>query len=416
MSGGFDILMSDFNPFILEGIVLETSDPDQMGRIKVWIPSVDGEYYQKDQLPWCEYASPLAGFTSDFKRGRQNLTTSGLTSYGFWAIPKIGAMVLCFFLNGDPNRRFFFAQYFNVHQNRSLPDGRNVNPDTGDVGCFTDDYGIMRPEMDNLNQQFAGDLKSPQAKTRGVWERQVAQDKTEKDGHDGYAQATADDYLDPQTYCLVTPGRHGLIMQDAPDSCRVRLKTTEGNQIILDDTNERIYISTARGGAWLEMDEDGHVHLFGTESVSIRAGKDINLIADNNVNIEAKNNVNIKAVNGTMVLASKGDMTLTSTGANVYTTACSELHMLSKSTAYLTGNGMNITTSGSMFITPGRLDVKSTGPVTITGKPSNVNGPTAMAGSDAQCGKDAGNPSVVPSHEPWKRPASLIKRNKYWSE
>ena len=409
-----DLLFSDLTPFIMEGIVLDTADPDQMGRCKIWIPAVDGEFYDKDNLPWCEYASPLAGFTSDFKRGRQNLTTNGLTSYGWWAIPKIGAMVLCFFLNGDPNRRFYFAQYFNLHQNRTLPDGRNVNPDSGDVGCFTEEYNQMRPEMDNLMQQFNGDLTAAEAKTRGVWERQVAQDKTDKDGNDGYATATSDDYLDPQTYCMVTPGRHAIIMQDAPDSCRMRIKTTEGNQIILDDSNERIYISTARGGTWLEFDEDGHIHLFGNDSISIRSGNDINIIADNNVNIEAKNNINVKAVNGTLNAASKGDMTLSSLGANTYLTACSDLHLLAKSTAYITGNETNFTSSGNMYLTPGRFDLRSTGPITITGKPSNINGPVAMSGTDAQCGENPSDPPIVPDHEPWSRPATKIKRNKYW--
>lgn len=412
--------LTDFrnhNPFIMEGIVLDTNDPNQMGRIKVWIPSIDGELYDKDELPWCEYASPLAGTTNNFRAGRQALTTEGPVSYGFWAIPKISSIVLVFFLNGDANRRFFFGSYHGLHGNRSLPDGRNVNPTTKEKGVWSDTYDPVRPAMDNLKQQFSNNLTAPEALSRGVFERQAAQDKTEKDGTEGYALNTVDEtVLDSQTYCWVTPGHHAFIMQDTPENCRLRIKTCEGNQIILDDTNERIYISTARGGAWLEFDEDGHIHFFAKESFSIRAGKDVNIIADNNINIEAGKDVNIKAVAGKMSVASKSALTLQSTGDNVYVTACSELHGIGKKGTFVDGKTINLTSEGGTFLTNSSFDLKTSGKAILQGKPCIVNGGVARKAEAAKCGNDPANPAIVPSHEPWKRPKSKIARNKYWKE
>ena len=362
--------------FITEGIVMRTDDPDQMGRLKIWIPLVDGEYYNVETLPWAEYASPLAGSTNNFKAGRQNLTTHGPRAYGIWAIPKIGAQVLCFFLQGNPNRRFYFASYFGLHENRSLPDGRNHSG-----GCFSDTYEEVHPTMDNLKQQFKNNLSAPQAKTRGVFERQVAQDKTQKDGTDGYSVNTVDEeFVDPQTYCFVSPGGHAVIMQDNPEQCRVRIKTIEGNQLLLDDANERIYLSTARGGCWLEFDEDGHIHLFGKESISVRSGKDINFLADQDVNIEAKRNVNIAAITGTMSIASKSKMSIQSTSENVHLTACADMHILGSAITYIDGGTLHLNLPG------------------------------------ATCGQTPQKPSIIPDHEPWNRPPSTIGRNPHWKE
>lgn len=41
-------------PFITDGIVKDTEDPQQNGRLKIWCPSLDGENVDIDFLPWAE--------------------------------------------------------------------------------------------------------------------------------------------------------------------------------------------------------------------------------------------------------------------------------------------------------------------------------------------------------------------------
>lgn len=403
-------------PFIVEGIVLDTSDPDQMGRVKIWIPSVDGEYYDLDTLPWCEYASPFAGFVADYPAGREGKKTEGNTAYGFWAIPKIGSQALVFFLNGDANRRFYMGSYYGLHMNRSLPDGRNVEPsDPPKSGRLSDTYEPIEPETSNLNQQFAGNTSASQAKTRGAYERQVAQDRTNKDGTEGYSLNVADElFLDNASFCWTSPGHHSIMMHDHPEWCRVRIKTTAGNQVILDDTNERIYVSTARGGCWMEFDEDGHMHFFAKESFSIQAGKDINMTAGRNINIEAGSNVNIKAVAGTLSAASASTMTLQSTGAALHLTGCTEFHAIGKTGTYIDGESIHMTSPTGTYLTNATFDMKTSGAATIEASPHTVNGPDATQAAPAKCGEDPGSPPIVPAHEPWNRPATSISRNKFW--
>lgn len=478
-------------PFITEGIVKDTDDPQQNGRVKVWCPALDGEDFDATLLPWAEYASPLAGTTNDYATGRNSTKSEGPVAYGFWAIPKVGSQVLVFLLNGDPNRRVYFAGMFGLHRNRSLPTGRN-DSENGAPGPFTDVYSPLQPAFDNLRVAFQNQMSSPQARTRGWQERQVAQDQTEKDGKEGYATNPVDGkYLDPQTYCLVTPGHHVFLMDDAADNCRIRLKSCEGNQVIIDDSNERIYISTAKGKTWIELDEDGHIHVFGSQSISMRAGKDVNIYADRDFNVEAGRNVNLKAVNGQAMMTAKKDINIRSSTGSILQTACDEFHICSTNGYFLSAKEINNTAETSILHTAegGGVHLKSTGDMNFdssaslnqkagssinikssqgagmsfggdttmvagnvkmkassmeidagsnltmgaqqidsfssggSGKPyapfssaSGINPSHASSATNSTCAEDASSPTIVPGHEPWKRPASEKARNKHWRE
>lgn len=366
--------------FIYDGIVKATNDPQQMGRCKIWIPALDGEFFTVDNLPWADYASPFIGSTLDFKVGREKTAIDGYSAYGLWAIPKIGARVIVFLLNGEMNRRVYFGAMLNLHQNRGLPAGRNRD-NSGNIGPWTESYKKYSPAFENLREQFKSQVDSVQAQTRGAYERQTAQAQTNKDGTEGYPSNIVDPtILDPQTYCLVTPGHHALIMTDDDDNCRLRLKTTAGHQIIFDDTNERIYISTAKGKSWIELDENGHMHIFAADDISIRSGESINVRADKDINIEAEQNVNIKAVKGDIKMAAGKDYHL-NVGGSIYESCCNEHH---------TNAG------GTLF---------------ETAKNIHMNGPIA------KCATPASAPTVVPGHEPWSRPKKTkYNRNPKWRE
>ncbi|MEM2159676.1 MAG: hypothetical protein QXN55_01825 [Candidatus Nitrosotenuis sp.] len=385
------------NPFIMEGFVMANDDPSQMGRCKIWCPSLDGENYNIVTLPWAEYASPLAGVTNDFPAGREATPNKGWASYGFWAIPKIGAQVLLFLLNGNPARRFYFASFFDLHRNRSIPTGRNKN-DQNKPGPWTDIYEPLQPAFDNLRAQFQNQVESTQCITRGGFELQAAQAQTIKDGTDGYTPSAADPQKikDPQTYCFVTPGHHALIMTDDKAHCRVRFKTTAGAQVILDDTNERIYVSTAKGNTWVELDEDGHVHIYGSASISVRAEQNINLTADQNISIEAGGTVDIKS--GGVMRVSAGRSFNLSSGGSVLATACEKMGLTGNSGFLALGSEMHLTGVGGVFVTGPSID---------------LNGPAA---SSPPCPEKAVSPLIIPEHEPWQRPASEMTRNPNWRE
>lgn len=355
----------------VEGIVEDTADPQQMGRIRVRCPAIDGESVATADLPWAIYLSPLAGQTVTYAVGVGAIDSEGPTSYGFWAIPKVGALVIIGFLYDDFNQRFYLGSYFPEHGNRSLPVGRNSAS-----GPTTDTFEPIQPTLSNLSDQFNNQLDVSEARTRGAFERQVAQAITEKDGTEGYQKSPVSSRLDPQTYCITTPGRHSIIMQDHPETCRVRIRTAEGSQIILDDANERIYISTSRGKSWIEMDQDGHINIFGAESISASTAGDFNLSAKGNINLHAGGNINLAA------------------SGHARISACDDISLNSNAT-------LNIESSDQMNLLSGATMLQSASEI-------HLNGPDA---SSAPC---ADTPEIVPQHEPWTRPITSGKRNKNW--
>ena len=416
-------LFHDAVPYIMEGQVVSTADPDQMGRVRVWVPSLDGESFDVEQLPWADYASPFMGFTVDYPAGGHGGVNSSDSAYGFWAIPKIGATVLVFCINADPTARCYFASIAGLHRNRSLPAGRNVD-NNGNVGPFGDAEDAsgnllpIQPAYDNLRAQFQNKMASSQAQTRGAYERQVAQSKDDKDGTEGYSSNPADpSYLDPQTYCLITPGRHGIIMQDDPKRARLRLKTADGNQIIFDDANERIYMSTAQGRTWVELDQDGHVHIFGAESVSMRSGKDVNIFADGNINLEAGGSVNVRADKGSIKLTASSNFEVVA-NENIIQSACGIFDLDSETSFKITATAnIDLKAGASMAISSASgTDLNSGGAVNLTGAPVNLNGPAGRTAEDAACATEASSPTVVPGFEPWTRPVSSSPRGPNWKE
>jgi hypothetical protein len=377
----------NLNPFIMVGHVMDVDDPLQMGRVKVWVPSVDGEYYSISQLPWAEYASPLAGVTVDYPAGRNKSVSKGAVAYGMWAIPPLNAQVLVFCLNGVANRRFYFACIYDYQRNRSLPAGRNISRDKLKAGPLTDLEEPLQPAYNNLRAAFGEDLGLGEGYKHGVYERQVAQARTEKNGLEGYAPSMADPehYKASQIFCFTTPGHHSIIMNDHDQNCRVRVKSCEGNQVILDDTNQKIYVSTALGNTWIELNENGDIYIYGGKSISMRAQGDVNIRADNNINLSAGNEINIVSASNTNI----------NTGGNLNIG-------VSGTTALSSCSDININGSSNLNIGTGsNIGLKAGGTILQTASEIHLNGPSAP---DPECAGAAKGPSIIPGHEPFVRP------------
>ena len=354
---------------------MDTDDPLQMGRLKIWVPAIDGENYLISDLIWAEYASPLAGFTNDFPAGRNKVMSKGPVAYGFWGVPKLNAQVLVFFLNGEASRRFWFASFFDHQRNRSLPAGRNTTiTDPTIIGPLTDSENPLQPAYDNIRK--AGLSGS-------AYERQVAQARTDKNGADGYFESMADkSYKDPQTYCWVTPGHNMIIMSDNATDCKIRMKSCEGNQLILDDARGRVYISTALGNSWLELNEDGNIYVYAGQSMSIRAQGDINLTANGNINMAAGGEVNIISGSNTNISAG-GSINISSSGSTVLST-CGNIDLNSST---------NVRLSAAT-----QVGITGTGGLLMTASEIHMNGPAAPLPG---CAGTANPPSTAPTHEPF---------------
>lgn len=449
------------------GIVRDNNDPQQMGRLKIYIPSLDSPYYETDDLPWSIYVTPFGGAIKDMKVGREEKEIKNVTSYGMWSIPKNGAHVICGCLDGDPQLRFWIGCIYLAELNRTLPQALNdpgskelrtelVQSDKNDEDPYEGSIESTKIELydSNLNEAGLGP-QDENFKTRG-WERSVAyplnrvKDKPEDDG---YAKKPGvPDEKDSQIYSWTTPGRHYFTMSDVPDHCRMRFKTTEGHQIILDDTNERIYISTAKGRNWIEIDEDGRIFVYAKDEINIRSEdninikseKDINIRAkkkvnlhseEDEINIQAKNHIFVKSTNdkinfdaksgfnvkvqqGPMKFDSRNDIDMSSNQGKITIFSQNEFNVRTDNNIKLTTNAsLDLRSKVTKLSVDTSFFISAPAHIIIDCKLFTGTVPKALPANRAQKGEDVVDikfEMVEPEKESWTRPDSKLTRNKNW--
>lgn len=453
---------SPVQPFLTIGTVVDTNDPQQQGRLRIvceaWGDTKDKRIVN---IPWAMYCSPFAGTMPCGVRGPDpgKSVTEGAVSYGMFAIPKVGAQVFVMCLDGNPSMRVWIGSAFGQFLTHTLPMGRFFSE--GSEGPFSSTEKTIEPIATNLRTAF-GDIKNThEGKTRGV-EQQIGAINEQQLGKT--VSKVADEFspqrrgyqsnrlrpdldfddtggnFDPQMYCITTPGLHMLVMDDSDTNGRIRLRSTSGNQIILDDTNERIYVSTSDGKNWIEMDRNGNIDIYSERRLSIHAEKDINfktegafrvtagsihLNAEGDVRSYSGNNLHLRAVNNVNVCGDTANLEGTS-NLNLYTTGDWK------------GSGKNVSLNSAEDMSFGVVAIAPDGGIgigtvsevlnlrvveTIPPIPGpltyelqlhsmiwgiTVIGPTGKSvplDADSACGSTlyAWSANRVPDHEPWSR-------------
>jgi hypothetical protein len=201
-------------------------------------------------------------------------------------------------------------------------------------------------------------------------------------------------------------------MDDRKENCRLKLRTTAGHQVILDDTNERIYINTAEGRNWIEMDQDGNIDIFSTKRVSIRTESDLNLTSDKTIRMHGKEGIHLYSGKEVRVQALEDIHVKTAQTLRTHSVqdtkmqADGEIH--SKSTGNTNieaGADINIKAGGVGKVTAGGVLNLTGSQILETAGQIHLNGPTAAtAGSaDAASEEAAMWTNRIPTHEPYGR-------------
>jgi len=440
--------------FITLGHVVNTNDPQQMGRVQA-VCQAWGDTFEmiSEDLPWCTYVTPFGGQVTAGTRGPGLDETGGGVAYGMWAIPKVNAQILVACLDGDPSIRVYMGCVYDQFVPHTMPHGRWTYEDYPEpfvekdamtafpFGPYSSEEKFIKPLNENIKQAFAyksepnyewrnraadytvarfemddleaviGDIADDKDVVHDGWTSTQGYGVSRSDP-DGPTTITDKNYDSP-VYSFTTPGTHGLSMDDRMENCRMRLRTASGHQIIMDDTNERIYIQTAKGNNWIELDEDGNIDIFTSNKVNVRAAKDINFTSDETIRFTAKKGIhmytedeirmqslkdihvrtdqNIRAhAAQSAFLQADQDIQLTA-GQSYYLKAAQEINELC-------GSDMKLSTGSNFQLNAGANIIE-------TGSRIDLNGPQAAVATDAQppAEEPAFWTSRVPDHEPWAR-------------
>ena len=302
------------------GFVVNNDDPLQQGRLQIFCPSYNDDPKKLLHLPWSAYVTPVGGVVSQDAYARGHIagseSSAGAVHYGFWAIPEIGAHCLVACINGDPRRRVWLGCLPSHQETHTLPHGRFKHANGSVDGPLTSEGQPIQPTYGKMQEAFAGETDSAEWKTRGPdyqttaildvpspdksvyvdddnttisgnetdeWVKGILGDN----GYDWSGYKNLGSFLASRVQSWTTPGFHSISMDDRPFNSRIRVRTTGGNQIILDDTNERIHVSTSGGKSWVEMDAAGNIDVYGERNLSFHADKNLNFSAGESIRLKS---------------------------------------------------------------------------------------------------------------------------------
>ena len=309
--------------------VREVSDVNKMGIIKV---HVEGSI--RPDLPddWAtvQYASPFAGSISqDEAEGKSvmfdadaNDYSQVFTSYGMWFPQvKVNNKVIVFFAENDFEKGYYFANCLPDYQNSTLPGLASSKKKSGGSGGLAGlisaatggggengnvvgaERGIVMPGEvpPGIEGDSVGAERVPHPLTDALKEQGL-----DKDHIRGHSSSSARRDLTSKCFGILTPGQHQFVMDDDADQPLIRLRTSNGSQILINDAGDGvIYFITKKGKSWLEMHGDGTIDVFSAKDISFTAENNINFYAQKEININSNQDLNMVATTGNIQLETK---------------------------------------------------------------------------------------------------------------
>jgi hypothetical protein len=354
---------AEFGPFI--GEVKNNVDSNRSGRLQVYIEQFGGEDPDDTSL-WrtVSYVPPFYGSVAQSGTDTGTGDYVGNTqSYGMWFTPPdIGTSVMCFFVEGDPDKGYYIGSIIEDSLNHMLPaigaakEGQYVTQNKSQAEYFASAPQLPVTEINSANKEIN---KNPRffEQPKPVHSFQAAiffQQGLDKDPERGPIISNAQRESPSTVYGISTPGQpiyqngadpntirqklnsgelkpqdvkvigrkggHTLVMDDGDldgNNALLRLRTAKGHQIMMNDSENFFQFIHSNGQTWIELGSEGTVDVFSTNSVNVRtngtinlhADKDINMFAGGNINMKSNAATNIGAVT-TMNMASQGAMTI----------------------------------------------------------------------------------------------------------
>ena len=345
-------ILSNVESGIYIAITTGEPDPEGRGRVSAYIPKLGGT---PEEPMYFQYAAPFGGSNSG-------------GSYGMFAVPSdAGVSIMVFFAdNGELSRGYWFAVAQEVpdvvaggSSGKAQPDGTGQGEGAHkDVPSAKSTSTSVNERNNSTEEEQDNSDRNVNTAAQGVYSDSVRGQSTASPQRD----ASYETPQHPKVFGMKTPGNNALTMDDgsiAPDGTihpnQIRLQTGSGASIILDGTNDTIYMINSSGSGWVEIGATGEIMAYAQGSISMRAEKDFNIRADKNVNIEAGENVHIKAGND-YHLNTGDQIHLKSGGSQFYDSAGSN-HTKVKSNMYVSTSGLLHLNGPQAAMSPGMTTV-----------------------------------------------------------
>jgi hypothetical protein len=444
-------------PFLAK--VVSNLDPTYMGILEVEILRPVGASSSESQLHQVKYMSPFYGVTSVNAIGENNDFNDTQKSYGMWMVPPdVGVTVIIIFIDGDPKRGYWIGCVQDEAMNFMVPglaatesvvedpdpdnQGRNGRVPTAEYNKAIDsnntpgdpdknfkpqhpfskvlaDQGLILDDIRGITTSSArrespsnvfgistpGPLDKKGKKTKSGKAEWLADTFVSRLGGSTFVMDDGDANWLRRTKSTDGPPDYASIDAEETDGDvhlpaneLIRLRTRTGHQILLHNTEDLIYITNARGTAWIELTSDGKIDVYAQDSISLRTQNDFNFYADRDINIECGRNFNLKVaerhqtevgmdkiciVNGNVAIQVDGTKDQTVAGAVAESFESTWDVTVGDQTNMTIGGGLDINTSGDNKLTSGGNMEIAAANTTVSGGDINFNGPAAASAGSA---------------------------------
>ena len=394
--------------------------------------------------------------------------TSG-QSYGMWMIPPdIGCKVLVVFAGGDMSRGYWFACVYDSPSHHMVPAiGRNVGgtantiaPDDTVKQYLSKDSIVPVVEYNTKSStSFNNDgLVNTPRNPHEIQAMNYVKQGLDKDKIRGAISSSSMREAPSNVYGISTPGRratktdqisgvkqaviyrsggHQFVMDDGAEDGTdqlIRLRTSGGHQILMNDTENVLYIASNTGSQWMEFSPDGSINVYGAAGFNMRTQGPINMHSDSLIAMCAPNikmdavatekskglpsiamssmgSFSAKAVmsasitaDATLSLGAIGKVSV-SAGASCSVSSVGALTLSSAGVTSLSGVG-SVNIDGAMLMLNCSGPKPPLPPIPgIPTLPKSLPDSVFDGSSWSPTGILLSTLKVVPTHEPWERPA-----------
>jgi len=332
------------DPYYLGGLEVELLKTSTAGNI--------GETLGQTVIVY--YASPFYGVTGAQHLGKNDSYSNTQKSYGWWAVPPDpGTLVLVTFVEGTREFGYWFACIPEKGMTFMLPSGQTSTEQLSGPVPNTlkgkrlpaGEYNkkITKPQTNNVikykrpvNEDLVAALTEQglvEDDIRGItsssaqrefpsmvtgWSSPGPVDKRggSPQGEIGLKESKATVHVNRlgSSSILIDDGDDKLIRKGSPkdtpyeyvnkeasekggDVTRphnelIRLRTRTGAQIMMNTSEDLIYINNSTGSCWIEMSSNGKLDVYAKDSISFHTENDFNFTADRDINFESGRDVN----------------------------------------------------------------------------------------------------------------------------